>query len=65
MNKHNAIQAAERVTASEEEGVRGECGWGLSLRGERCLGGLCEVWEMDKPAEDTAAAEPEPELTTQ
>lgn len=47
MNKHNAIQAAERVTASEEEGVRGECGWG-----ERCLGGLCEVWEMDKPAEE-------------
>lgn len=51
MNKHNAIQAAERVTASEEEG-EGECGWGLSLRGERCLGGLCEVWEMDKPAEE-------------
>lgn len=52
MNKHNAIQAAERVTASEEEGEGG-------------IGGLCEVWEMDKPAEDTAAAEPEPELTTQ
>lgn len=59
MNKHNAIQAAERVTASEEEGEGewgsggvGECGCGLSLRGERCLGGLCEVWEMDKPAEE-------------
>lgn len=64
MNKHNAIQAAERVTVSGEEG-EGEYGWGLSLRGERCLGGLCEVWEMDKHAEDTAAAEPEPELTTQ
>lgn len=24
-----------------------------------------EVWEMDKPAEDTAASEPGPELATQ
>lgn len=64
MNKHNAIQAAERVTASEEEGVGVWVGF-VSKGGEVSLGACVRCGRWTNPLKNTAAAEPEPELTTQ
>lgn len=55
--RYKPLSVSQRVRKRECEGSVGG--------GRGVFGSLCEVWEMDKPAEDTAAAEPEPELATQ